>query len=872
MKNLRRTALPVAILALSLLISGCRQQVENEKGADITDISAVLPDIVGFMGESGAAEIPSDGTVTIDLSARCLVCDSHNSSDIIDCLKQLQRLDHDEYTLCPDIQWTVSVKGDDTVSHYTRFLSDKGYIIVDDYQNCYADSSELSAAVIRGIRGDEQESPAEESGGDFSWFTVECPEPNTEDEYRRAAIDCVEAWLTSLQSEEYDWVYRNKSFEITETDEWGGYKSNYLSCGMVNGRKEFAAEICFTAEDYGDHTFYDAYYQEGRYTEAGTYWSGNYICGRFAWENGKCSLINFTGRDGSEDIQIGLNGINQGEYKTFFDFARRSDLQQAIDSSFVPKSITVSKNLTQTEDGKPINIDIYMDYMEDTDAETADTYTAVWDKRAYINGEPTYSTGLYFTDYGTGHQPDTLPKNFSLTFDNYDGDANPDFCVRYDNDENGTFYCLNSIQTDGRIFSLSGRAFEGGIYIAGCTDPSPRLQKTDTIPYVGWKTDNGRYYPTDENGNETELPDLNMYSDRYYLPDGLRFYSEDENSVTCFLWNNTAVPVTTDAQYSIEYMENGQWKTAAENLPADGITINPREHTEITYDISAIKTRFNTYYRIVQSCGGLTAKGNFCLEGKSVSNVEYKTENVVVGQNIGKFTVTENGALSLEGFSSKVPVPKAVSAKDGSDEYPLTLLHSLTLFNGGGTTDYYYNAADLPKKSGEYDLIIDGEEKGKLKITEPEKIPYLSVNAQIGEGTVDLTLSSDREVSVSYILINYIKNGITVPSPFYYDGEFPLFASENSPLNVNLKNYYDEMGEDAYLEEYGFIMELIKDEETYNSASALKEIGITPDMDFESYKSLMKSYFAIEGSEGCLAEIDFYTVNGEIRFEKYFRF
>lgn len=870
----KKAFLPV-ILALSLLISGCRQQTgpekqtDTEKGADITNPQIDAPAVTHTAEIPIKTEIPHGTDVTVEISHYSIECESPDK--ITDCLNELQPLDLKEITLSNDYTWYLEISGSEKYSYFSRYLSDKGYVIRDNGMNFYSDNEELSKAIMSeaASHGKNPDSAASTAGTKTPYYSIDYPEPTTEEEYRKAAIACTDKWLTSLQSEAAEDYYRNKGFTITEADDWGRTKCNYLSCGMVNGRKEFVAEICFTAEDCGDNTFYDKYYQEGRYTAAGTFWSGNYICGRFSWENGKCSLLDMTTRDGCDRIQQGLNGISDSGYQTFFDFARRPDLQEAINNSFVPKGWTVSANLTQTEDGKPINIDIYAsggEYYE----ETENTVTTIWDKRAYINGKPTYSTGLYFTDGGTGHMPDTLPKGFRLTFDNYDGDANPDFCVRYDDDENGTFYVLESVQTDGRIFNLSGRAFEGGIYIAGCTNPSPRLQKTDDIPYVGWKIENGEYYPTDQNGERTVLPDLNMYSDRFYLPDSLKFYSQDENTVTCFLWNNTASPVTTDNKYSIEYFESGQWKKAAESLTTKAVTINPREHGEITYDISALKSRYNTYYRIVQHCGGLTAYGRFCLEGEKVSNMQFEAEDVILGQTIAKFTVIDNGIF---GGTSSASAPESVLVKDGMDEYPLTVLHALT-FRNQNEVKYYYDASALPQKAGDYTLIIDGEEVCPLKITEPETLPEISAAFKFTGTNADLTLLSKEDLSIKGAsIVKQEENAITTfigYASMYTECDFPIAIKADEPYTVKFTNIiFEELSNDDNIKElYDYFSEVVKKD----FMGVYKEFELTCLKDYETFKKAISDYFYIDENDSLLAIISFSPENEETAYQRIIKF
>lgn len=866
MTPFRKKSLTAAVLAFSLLISGCRQQTASEKGADTTPPQPQAPINI---------DLPHGTDVTVEISNYNIECE--NPDKITDCLNKLQPLDLKEITLINDYTWYLEVSGSENYSHFSRYLSDKGYVIWDNEMNFYSDNEELSKAIMSEVasHGKNPDSAASTAGTKPPYYSIDYPEPNTEEEYRKAAIACTDKWLTSLQSEAAEDYYRNKGFEITEADDWGRTKCNYLSCGMVNGRKEFVAEICFTAEDCGDNTFYDKYYQEGRYTAAGTFWSGNYICGRFSWENGKCSLLDMTTRDGCDRIQQSLNGISDSGYQTFFDFARRPDLQEAINNSFVPKGWTVSANLTQTEDGKPINIDIYAsggEYYE----ETENTITTIWDKRAYINGKPTYSTGLYFTDGGTGHMPDTLPKGFRLTFDNYDGDANPDFCVRYDDDENGTFYVLESVQTDGRIFNLSGRAFEGGIYIAGCTDPSPRLQKTDDIPYVGWKIENGEYYPTDQNGERTVLPDLNMYSDRYYLPDSLKFYSEDENEITCFLWNNTASPVTTDNKYSIEYFESGQWKKAAESLTAKAVTINPREHGGITYDISALKTRYNTYYRIVQHCGGLTAYGRFCLEGEKASNMQFEAEDVILGQTIAKFTVIDNGIF---GGTSSASAPESVLVKDGMDEYPLTVLHALT-FRNQNEVKYYYDASALPQKAGDYTLVIDGSEVCTLTVKTSEPLPEISVDLQFTETGAALTIQSKDNLIIDDITILKAEESslellIGSHAAMYTEESFPFTLKANEPDTIKFANFpIEEFNDDdgAIKDLYGFIKNAFKEENAVFFSKYYDEWNDFSSMDYETFKKAVFDYFHIDENDSLLVTVSLSPENEETVYQRIIKF
>ncbi len=831
MKNrLKRTT--AALLALMTVTAvGCGYNDSGKTDSDSKSASAVSSDKDVSESEKPAPDKSSNTQESYTYVQLLLGGESYSFSDdqkvqLTSAVSKLKAEEFDDLTVYSDCKdWDISLSNDRTAASFMRSMTSEGWRIIDSDMNCYADSPELSEIIL-----DIASSNTDIKGStEKEYYSVECDEPSTEEEYTAAAVACTKAWLTSLQSEDTDEYYRNKSFEITLSDESGRQKCNYLSCGTVNGKKEFVVEICFTAEDYGADTFYDDYYQEGRYTEAGTFWSGQYICGRYRWENGKCTLINMTARDGSEGIQQGLNGIQSGEYKNFYEFARRSDYDKAVKDSFTPYgSYTVSKNLTQTEDGKAINVDIYAHSIDDEDD---NTYTAIWDERAYIDGQATYSTGFYFTDGGTGHMPDTLPKDFKLTFDNYDGDANPDFCVRYDSDEQGTFYVLDSVQTDGRIFNLSGRAFESGIYIAGCKEASPRLQKTDDIAYVGWKIDNGRYYPTDENGNETKLPELNMYSDRYYLPDSLKMYSEDENNVTCFLWNNTDKEITTDSSYSIEICKAGEWKPVAKDLSAAKMKVAPREYAEITYDISTINKRCNALYRIVQNSGSLTAYGNFCLQGKAVNNLTVSAEDMYIGALCGTFTVKDNGFEKTEIRSAVI--------KNGDTEYPLNI-------NWLDEDKYTFFSADLPDKPGEYKLTVNEDAECTLRLKElSDNEPQISISPKIkAEGSeLSVTPNTDCELSEIYVF-RKTPNGwqTTGLTP---DGSYDTELKSGKTYKINLINYYSELLIGENLE---YLYESFKDyiEEEGKVPDEMTEMGLAKNSDINSFKNALIEYFSID--------------------------
>ena len=763
-----------------------------------------------------------------------ILLDAEEAEATFDIIKSsLTPTGEDSQTVMGDndtADWRISCSVGKESYILDRRLTENGWRISDrSAGGIYYDSPEINAQVMAIV----QRELGRSRQTDTQWYSISCEEPSTEAEYVSAAMELADQWLTSLQSEDTEDYYRNTGFTINKEG-----KCRYLSCGTVDGKKEFAVEICFTAEDCGDGTFYDKYYQEGRYTAAGTFWSGQYICGRFRWDNGTLTLTDFGTRDQSNMMQYRLNGINKSGYKNFYEFARRPDMEQAIEESYVDKygGYAVSKNLTLTEDGKPINFDIYARKFE---SEDENSVTAIWDQRTYINREQTCSTGLYFTDNETGHMPDTLPKDFKITFDNYDGDANPDYCCRYMEDENGTYYFIDSIQSDGRIFNYSGRAFTGGVYIAGCFEPSPRLQKCDRHLYTGWGFKNGRYFPTNESGEEMVLPEVNMYSDRYYLPDDMKLYSRDENSVWCFIWNNTGRDITTSGTYSIEINEGGEWKELVSGLTAKAVTVSPRGYAEVEYDISSLTGRKNTIYRIVQKCGQYTAYGSFWCDGEEANNVRISADGLINGSHVGRFTVTDIGYGSFDLNSVKLVV--------GGQDIPV--FFSPVSDEAGKYTYEFYLPRDLPEGASEGTLVINDRLQTDIKLLTDIVIPKVTAELDFGDD-VTVTISSDEDISLKEA---YISKSINGDYQLLYEMQEAADISAGKTKQVALYHifYFYNRDIDSIIDA---LYELYSDEEEL--PPGLEKLGITKGTTKEEFKEIYTRIMSI--SEG-----DEYTLNLE---------
>lgn len=543
--------------------------------------------------------------------------------------------------------WKLYLTGDGAPSmEFMLALTTDGYRILGPGGSCASDTPNLRDFLTKCQNNNQNSTVI---------FSTKCEEPITEAQYRDAAVYCVTEWLKECGKEDTLPQYRNLGFEIAPE-----HKNNFIAGGYVDGRKEFLAEVCFSAEYPKSAAFYSSH-EIAHYTKAGTFWEGVYLCARFCWEDGTVSLINLNGDDRF------LNGFTNTPYHDFYEFSRRSDMEQAIADSYTPYlGEVVSKNMTMTENGRILNLDIYQ--MGNIEVRENTVYGDP-DFRTYEDGNPLYGTGVYFTDNGTSTKYIEYPKTFRLTFENYTNDGNPDYAILYDTDEYGAYYAIESVQSDGRVFNHSGRAYLGGIYVAGCFDPSPRLQRTEHIPYIGWIiNERGEYVPTNSNGQPISLPSVNMYSDRLYLPDTLKIYAKDETSVTCFMWNNTADTLHTDQTYSIERLENERWVTVAQGSLPESKNIEARNYAQLTYDLDLIADRISGRYRIVQQAGNETGYGEFLLSGKRGSSplqVEMSDSMLWEGCYEGSFVV-KNTDIEPRRISS-------VTLKQDDAEIPIML-------------------------------------------------------------------------------------------------------------------------------------------------------------------------------------------------------
>lgn len=743
---------------------------------------------------------------------------------------------------------------------FTMSLTTKGYCVMGSSGVCCVLTPEF-----QNFLAQYREIP--EKSAETNLFSVSySQEPKTETECRDAAVFCVTKWLEECKKEGTQAQYRNKGFEIAEER-----KNNFVAGGFLDGRREFLVEVCFTAEYDKEATFYSGH-EIARYTRAGTFWEGVYLCARFCWEDGTVTLLS---ADGSDQY---LNGFQTEGYRNFFEYARRSDLEDEIQKSYVPyRGEVVSRNVTVTENGKELNLDIYQT------GETEIRENTVYGDscfRTYRGEQKYYSTGVYFTDMGTSTKYIEYPKSFRLTFDNYTDDGNPDYAILYDTDENGAYYAIESVQSDGRVFNHSGRAYQGGVYVAGCFEPSPRLQRTQEIPYIGWMIDEkGKYVPT-QGTTPVSLPEINMYSDRLYLPGTQKLYLQGETAVTCFLWNNTEEAVSTQRGFRIQRWDNEEWVTVAEGESEDTFLVAPREYAEITYDLDLIKGNESGRYRIVQETGEYTGYGEFWIlrdEKLDSWDVQLLSGTLPEGCLGGRMLLRNIGVVPHK-------IPEMSLKREDGQEIPIWIDSRsgdrILDTQEEATLNFLCGGEGLA--AGKYELTLEGGQKVPFEVKALDQPKAVDVRLRREDQKVFLTVKNlgGEEFEFAWIRLYQLRDGkyqdcyLTVVS----DGEnTPLTSSSEvgrqsiqpgEELQLTMENLVEQMLDDELLKEL-YEEAYLQNQEEYRSV--WEEYNIPEGASYEEFCEAMRKNFRLDENAPLMIEIKYsyggQNLTGRIKFD-----
>lgn len=444
-----------------------------------------------------------------------------------------------------------------------------------------------------------------------------CSEPATKEEYLSAARRTVAVWLDSLQNETGEYKLTGYTFVSN------GDNRDFLGNGILNGGREFVCYVAFETEGTSPDS---VFYADGTYDTFYHYYFGPGVYARFRWEDGICTLTDYDRAYAlltSDTLKSGLYGINTEypEYQTFFDFMNDSETVTEWLESGISQSVhirAVSHNVMMLGNGDII----FMDVSAHPDSSATDgMVTDAMNQYFYDKtGTPRYSSPVDYKD-GSGAVIMTYRDGFSLKFADYNHDGNPDYTIRIASDENGSTYDLRCMDDGGTPWCANRE-----IYVYGEFDESILLQVSDNGSLlIPDRNSRGDYYlrqyaPVSDLSytehvqvSDTYNSRYRMYSQKFFLPEGLRSYGPETSEIICCFWNNTDEAVSVGGSYSIEKQNGDSWSTVASGKTFAQTEVISRKYAELTFDISDITDSATGLYRIKFMIGNEAVYGGFYL-------------------------------------------------------------------------------------------------------------------------------------------------------------------------------------------------------------------------------------------------------------------
>lgn len=618
--------------------------------------------------------------------------------------------------------YSLSFYDEDGAGHYAaRYTgSYDSYLEIDGL--CYpADKRMDELAALSGKMLSAQQKSLSDGLFDVRY---KCSEPMTNDEYINAARQCVYLWLDTLIGAD-DGQYRISSYTPNGREAVFG---TFIAAGEISGAKEFSVNVLFDVEGTGEDSLFRHSSGSG-YNTFYHYYNGPMAAVRCRWEDGICRIVDWDGAY-MASLTDGLYGINTSEsgYSTFFDFMNDAAAVENCKKSVSPSGYrAVSHNPFMISDGKIFYVDIEMDwgdYVGDTPEKNGDgKISAMFGDSFYSADRGVYSSPVRYNNDDREPYRLTLSENFDLVFDDYNSDGNPDYTIKYDEDEHGSYYMVECIANDG-----SPRAGGGEIYIAGRFEDSIRLQNTEK-GYVTWSADeDGAAVPS------KELDSYRMYSQRYYLPRGFREYSPDDSSVICYFWNNTGSSVSVGGKFTVERRNGDLWENIGSGT-ASAAKCAPYREAAISFDLTGTDCGKGGEYRISLDVNGKKVYGGLYIGGDDettlkasendsmllagVTSLSFTVENAGGGYaRISDAELLKDGEPFTEAVISRIPLlsPERSRSIDVSDEngfpagtYTLKIVCGGKEFTGGKTV--------LADVSGKARGFFGGEAKAK-KVTD----------------------------------------------------------------------------------------------------------------------------------------------------------
>ena len=684
-----------------------------------------------------------------------------------------------------------------------KLAGEYGYYLMID--GCYYPVNDKMDKIAAEILPDSS-SPADR----LLKCSCKCPEPVTNDDYIEAARKCVYQWLGTLADE--SGAYRVESYK----PRYNGTEDEFIAAGIVGGAKEFAVEICFDVYGVERGSVFRQPSDSG-YNEFYHYYDGSCAFVRCRWENGVCRIVGYD-RAFMSSVGNGLYGINTSDsgYDTFFYFFNdKKAVKKYKEKSVTPKpyrnEIVISHNPFMISDGNFFYADIDLPAGDDLNKNKDGTVSGRFGRSFYAeDGTRVYSSPVDYNEAEMATFELTFTNGFSLVFDDYNGDGNPDYTIKIDENEQGSLYNVCCIANDGspRAGSMSGEVF-----VAGRHEDSIRLQNTER-GYIAWETDN--------DGKLTSsriIDDYRMYSQRYYLPKQFRGYN-DEDKIICYFWNNTDKKVSAGGEYRVERKDGDKWTDTGVKGSIKSRTVQPYRETELSFDISGLSERTPGEYRIAVKCGSQTVYGGFYISSSAEADCKITTDSntLPADRTFIKFNVANT-------CENPVRITSAQLMKDGKKAADIDV-SDLGIVAAGESVEITAYAKDNTLLGvGKYSLKINcGKYKfsgGKttLKKFPAERLSYFNGTAQAVKTDYGFSVNlknniwSEETANIAMTRLYVLRDGEWVSTDFQpimdYNGLDHIEADFGKSVTLKFKS------ETA---------EFLKDEETVKTA---KEYFVT---------------------------------------------
>jgi len=694
----------------------------------------------------------------------------------------------------------------------------------------YAGKEVTSGSVV------SYENPEEELIG----LSMACEEPKNHEEYLNTARAVVKPWLDSLQERTDE--YRLPSYTFTDRL---AENREFHGDGMVNGGREF---VCYVGFDTTKEEEDTVFFAEGTYDTFYHYYFGPGILARFRWEDGVCTLTDYDEAFAmltSDRLKDGLYGISEEEskYKTFYDFMNDTEnVSQWLEQGYRSRlcSYRVSHNVMMLANGKVIFMDIGNSSRPEYDGDMVTTDMGQYYYDA--EGDEKYSSPVDFID-GQGAVVMTYREGFPVVYDDYNHDGNPDFCLRISSDDKGSTY-------DVRCMDINGTPWEDDreIYIYGAFEESIRLQVYNGNSILMPIEDgDGRIIfkeqwlfedkskATHPDVTDEPLDDYRMYSQKFYLPEGLRLYSAEDEEVICYFWNNTGKDVTLQKEYEIQ-RKNGEIWESVETGTMEEVTIKGYESGELSFDITGIPSQEMALYRVKTYVGDVPVYGGFYYGMESSGELDITSEEHPDYTLLLSFDVTNIG-LSAKYLSE-------AALYRGEEKLCDVRIDQVERLNGGETKSLAIPDHDVKGgfEVGEYrlEIVAEGEVyecttqvipvKAEERYYFPQKVEASREGDVVSLPLTNHIWNQEDAVLESMEGVEVLKDGIWYDSLVGYEeieeftddvviafGEtYYLELQDGNELQKDLKKFYDEIqsGDYGYIdeEEYERILSMSFDE------------------------------------------------------------